>query len=290
MQRKSQHWQDGSGRSQEAADRYFARAHQAGETAVEKHQQIAALDRHLAEDPRAHPPRAVILRADSAVGTLSQVAVWIALGSSLVVKAYASTIAPALVRQWGDQLHWERDHNRLRVAEVPTPAWPEWPFPVRAVVLEYTHANGTQSHTALLSNLPAQDYPPLELGRFYHQRPTIAAFNKVLLRVLHFDHLRTRCLVPNQALAQLGRLAYTFLQWAQGTFFAGTPLASHGLADLKEYGLTVLAQVSWEGSTCTTTLAQHHAYSQALVSSPEDPGGQLRLPLDDFQGDLINTP
>ena len=102
----------------------------------------------------------------------------------------------------------------------------------------------------LRSHLPGPDYPPVELVRFYHQRPTIEAFNQVLLRVLHFDHLRTRCLVPNQAMAQLGLWAYTFLQWARDTFFAGTPLEDGGLSDLVEYGLTVLARVSWEGSTC----------------------------------------
>jgi hypothetical protein len=290
QRRKSRHWQKCAQCSQAAADRYFHRADEAWQDGEEFRRQILALDRHLAEDPRAHPPRALILRADCAVGSLSQVAVWMALGYSLVVKAYASTIAPALVRQWGDQLVWERDHERLRVAEVPAPAWPECPFPVRALVLEYTHDKGTLSYTALLSNLPAQDYPPVELVRFYHQRPTIEAFNKVLLRVLHFHHLRTRCLVPNQALAQLGLLAYTFLRWAQETFFAGTPLADRGLSDLVEYGLTVLAQVSWEGNTCTTTLARNSAYSQALVTSPEDPGGQLRLPLEELPVGAIQTP
>jgi len=275
LRHRSRRWQDCAQRSQEAAQRYFVRADQAWQRAVDIRQQIAALDRHLAADPRVHPPRVIILRADCAVGTLSQVAVWMALGYSLVVKAYASTIAPALVRQWGDQLHWERDHGHLRVAEVPHPAWPECPFSIRAVVLEYTRADGALSYTALLSNLPVQDYPPVELVRFYHQRPTIEAFNKVLLRVLHFDHLRTRCLIPNQALAQLGLLAYTFLQWARDTFFAGTPLEGCGLSDLVEYGLTVLAQVSWEGSTCTTTLARRSAYSQALVTPPEAPGGVM---------------
>lgn len=290
LQRQSQHWQDCARRSQEAADRYFLRADRAWQAAVGIRQQIAALDRHLAEDPRPHSPRTIILRADSAVGTLSQVAVWMALGYGVVVKAYASTLAPALVRRWGDQLHWERAHEHLRVAEVPAPAWPECPFPVRAVLLEYTHAQERKSYTALLSNLPTPDYPPVELVRFYHQRPTIEAFNKVLLRVLHFDHLRTRALLPNQVMAQLGLLAYTFLRWAQDTFFAGTPLAGRGLSDLVEQGLTVLAQVRWEGNTCTTLLARHHAYSQALVAPREAPGGQLCLPLEGLSLGGLNPP
>lgn len=280
LRRKSRHWQECARRSQQAADRYTARADRAGQTAADLRHQLAALDRHRAQDPRPHPPRTLLLRADAALGTLSQVALWIALGYGIVVKAYSSTLAAALVRRWGDQLHWEPAHEHLRVAEVPAPSWPDCPVPVRAVLLEYTHGSGAQTYSALLSNLPAEAYPPLELVAFYHQRPTIEAFNKVLLRVLHFDHLRTRCLVPNQVMAQLGLLAYTFLQWARDTFFAGTPLADRGLSDLVEQGLTVIAQVCWEGSTCTVALARRSAYSRALVQPPEAPGGQLRLPLE----------
>jgi hypothetical protein len=280
LRRKSRHGQECAQRSQKAADRYTARAEKAGQIAADIRRQLAALDRHLAQDPRPHPPRDLLLRADAAVGTLSQVALWIAWGYGIVVKAYSSTLAAALVRRWGDQLHWEPAHEHLRVAEVPDPCWPDCPVPVRAVLLEYTHDHGAQTYTALRSNLPAEVYPPLELVDFYHQRPTIEAFNKVLLRVLHFDHLRTRCLVPNQVMAQLGLLAYTFLQWARDTFFTGTPLADCGLSDLVEQGLTVIAQVRWEGSTCTVALARRSAYSRAIVQPPEAPGGQLRLPLE----------
>jgi hypothetical protein len=290
LRRQSWHGQECARRSQEAADRSTARADKAHQTATDIRQQLAALGRHLAQDPRPHPPRALILRADAAVGTLSQVALWIALGYGVVVKAYASTLAAALVRQWGDPLHWERAHEHLRVAEVPAPSWPECPVPVRAVVLEYTHESGAQTYSALLSNLPAEVYPPLELVHFYPQRPPIEAFNKVLLRVLHFEHLRTRCLGPHQAMAQLGLWAYTFLQWARDTFFTGTSLEGCGLADLVEYGLTVIAPVSWEGSTCTTALARQSAYSRAIVQPRVAPGGQLRLPLEGLDVGGSETP
>jgi hypothetical protein len=245
-------------------------------------QQEAARLRALAQEPpAAFVPRFIIVRADSHMGTAAIVTVLCELGYFFVVKGYNPDTAHMLAQEITNPQDWLAVDHTLQVAEAQRTRITDCPFPLRIVVGRRTHADGPETYYHLLSNLPASFLDTRGLVQFYNGRQTIEAFNKVSGNVIHFRHLRTRKLVPNEAVVQLGLLAYDFWSWAADEFFAGTEYEGLGMRELVTKGLHVMARVTWAGHDCVTELSIRNPYAQAFVKGPALPPGQLPLPFMD---------
>jgi len=243
-------------------------------------QQEALRLRTLAQErPESFVPRFIILRGDSHSGTAAVVTDLYEAGYYFVFKGYSTDTAVMLAQEIPDPNDWLPVDSTLRVAEAKRTQIMGCPFPLRIVVGRRSHDNEPDTYFHLLSNLPISFLDTVELAHFYNGRQTIEAFNKVSGHVIHFRHLRTHRLVPNEAFVQLGLLAYDFWSWSSDEFFAGTEYEGIGMRELVTKGLHVMSRVTWQGNECITELSVRSSYAQAFVKGPSSPAGQLPLPL-----------
>jgi hypothetical protein len=222
--------------------------------------------------------RLILLRGDAGLGTADTITILCERGYLFVLKGRDPRTAHKLVNLV-KPADWQRVDAHLRVAEIIGYLLTGCPYPIRLVVCERTQDQGKVSYYFLISNLSAQTYAAPELVRFYNDRQTIEAFNKVMGSVLFLRHLRTGNIIANYAVAQLAMLAQDFLSWSAHTFFTGTPYEGIAIRELVRKGLRVVARVSWpQPGFCRTELSASSPYAQAFVAGPRGTAGQPPLP------------
>jgi hypothetical protein len=222
--------------------------------------------------------RVILLRGDAGLGTADTITILSERGYLFVLKGRDPRTAHKLVNL-AKPADWQPVDAHLRAAEIIGRPLPGCPYSVRLVLCERTNDKGKASYYFLVSNLSPQTYAAPELVRFYNDRQTIEAFNKVIGTVLFLRHLRTGDIIANYAVAQLAMLAQDFLSCSAHTFFTGTPYEGIAIRELVQKGLRVVARVSWpQPGFCRTELSSASPYARAFVAGPRGTAGQPPLP------------
>ena len=222
--------------------------------------------------------RLILLRGDAGLGTADTLTILAERGYLFVLKGRDPRTAHNLVTSVKPAA-WQRVDAHLRAAEIIGHPLTGCPYPVRLVLCERTNDQGKVSYYFLTSNLSPQTYAAPELVRFYNDRQTIEAFNKVIGGVLFLRHLRTGNIIANYAVAQMAMLAQDFLSWSAHAFFTGTPYEGIAIRELVQKGLRVVARVTWpQPGFCRTELSAASPYAQAFVAGPRGTAGQPPLP------------
>ena len=261
-----------------AIARLRERAIQAQREAMALREEAQALLELAAQPVSLGKSRLILLRGDAGLGTADTITILAERGYLFVLKGRDPRTAHKLVNL-GQPVNWQRVDAHLRAAESIGHALTGCPYPVRLVLCERTNAKGKVSYYFLISNLSPQTYAAPELVRFYNDRQTIEAFNKVIGSVLFLRHLRTGSIIANYAVAQLAMLAQDFLSWSAHAFFTGTPYEGIAIRELVQKGLRVVARVTWpQPGFCRTELSAASPYAQAFVAGPRGTAGQPPLP------------
>lgn len=183
-------------------------------------QALVGLNRRLRQyrqDNATNPaPVRIVLRADSAFGTVEVFQRLLELGYEFIIKSYSGS-NPAY-RALFDALpavDWvEVGKNRYAAEGIAVPA-PQLlgSFPLRLAALRRTDVDGRQVRSVVVTTFSGEAMPTKDLVTFYHARQTIEAGFQECKGTFHFGKPRLRKQEANAAFTQLVLFAFNLIRW-----------------------------------------------------------------------------
>ncbi len=175
--------------------------------------------RQYRQDNATNPsPVRIVLRADSAFGTLEVFQRLLELGYEFAIKSYSGS-NPAY-KTLLDSLpadDWvEVGKNRYAAEGIAVPS-PQLlgAFPLRLVALRRSDADGRQVRSVVVTTFGTETMTTKEMVTFYHARQTIEAGFQECKGTLHFGKPRLRKYESNAAFTQLVLFAFNLIRWVR---------------------------------------------------------------------------
>lgn len=175
--------------------------------------------REYRRDNATNPsPVRIVLRADSAFGTLEVFQRLLELGYEFTIKSYSGsnpahkTLFDALPAD-----DWVKVGKNRYAAEgiaVPSPQL-LGTFPLRLVALRRSDADGRQVRSIVVTTYGSETMTTKEMVSFYHARQTIEAGFQECKGTFHFGKPRLRKHEANAAFTQLVLFAFNLIRWVR---------------------------------------------------------------------------
>ncbi|HYG57364.1 MAG TPA: transposase [Symbiobacteriaceae bacterium] len=185
-------------------------------------QALTGLNRRLRtyrEENATNPaPVRIVLRADSAFGTLEVFQRLLELGYEFAIKSYSGS-NPAYKALF-DALpadEWvEVGKNRYAAEGIAVPS-PQLlgAFPLRLVALRRSDADGRQVRSVVVTTVGSEAKTTNDMVAFYHARQTIGAGFQECKGTFNFAKPRLRKHEANAAFTQLVLFAFNLIRWAR---------------------------------------------------------------------------
>lgn len=238
---------------------------------------LAALERVLG--PLERLP-GLVLRFACQYATADDLAILLGRGLRFVGRVYADRTAEAWARDFGLGLTWTELSPITWVADLgwgPVVASrPE--LTCRRLLVRATGARHRAGYTAIVTNLPPDALPAVDLEPFYEARQTIEGWLSEATAALQLKGLWSRAFAGLEAFLLHAALVSNLLNWwERRELLPGSGLPHLGLRQLIGRVITLPARVlrTAEGQL-NLLLPPTHPYARRLV--PTGPAWQLPLP------------
>ncbi len=238
---------------------------------------LAALERVLG--PLERLP-GLVLRFDCQYATADDLALLLGRGIRFVGRVYADRTAEAWAREYGLGLTWTELSPIKWVADLGVgPAAASRPdLTCRRLLVRSTGARHRAGYTAIVTNLPADALPAVDLEPFYEARQTIEGWLSEATAALQLKGLWSRAFAGLEAFLLHAALVSNLLNWwERRELLPGSGLPHLGLRQLIGRVITLPARVlrTAEGQLALL-LPPAHPYARRLI--PTAQAWQLPLP------------
>lgn len=174
------------------------------------------LEKYRKENAENPAPRRITLRTDSAFGTAEAIQVCLELGYELIMKRYSVTpyreiFDAAPPESWTDVGKKRQASETLPVPGVSLSA----PFPLRQVAMQRADVDGRVVRAVMVTTLPPDEFPLLNLVRLYEARQSIEAAFQECKHTFQFGSPRLRSEEANGAFTQLVLFAFNLVRWTE---------------------------------------------------------------------------
>jgi Transposase DDE domain group 1 len=242
---------------------------------------LAALERVLG--PVERRPN-LVLRFDCQYATADDLALLLRRGIRFVGRNYADATAAGWARALGPDARWQELSPIKWVCELGagpvSPARPD--VCCRRLLVRSTGARQRLGYTAIVTNIPADELPTLELEPFYEQRQTIEGWLSEATAALQLKGLWSRTCEGIEAFLLHAALASNLLNWwERRELLPDSGLPPLGLRQVIGRIITLPARVvATPTGQLLLVLPPQHPYARRLV--PAAASWQLPLPLFQF--------
>jgi len=243
---------------------------------------LAALERVLG--PLERLP-GLVLRFDCQYATADDLALLLRRGLRFVGRVYADRTAETWAREYGLGLTWTELSPIKWVADLGIgPAAASRPdLTCRRLLVRSTGARHRAGYTAIVTNLPPDALPAIDLEPFYEARQTIEGWLSEATAALQLKGLWSRSFAGLEAFLLHAALVSNLLNWwARRELLPGSGLPHLGLRQLIGRVITLPARVlRTADGHLALLLPPTHPYARRLV--PTGPAWQLPLPFTEHQ-------
>lgn len=218
------------------------------------------------------PSSYLILRMDSAYGSLENVLEFKATKARFVVKGFSSRQSKNLAAGVS-KCDWEEIDNCVDVYELPNDD------ALRIILIRTLQKDASFKYTHLITNIPVKDMSAQDIFHFYNGRQTIEAFFKSCKNVYGMKNLRTKSFYGIYGFLWLVFITHNLVSLMQATVFAETQLQTMGIHTIVKKLVSITAEVHESDKTVEIRLPSLSKLAKIFVDCIKRRYVQMEIPL-----------